>query len=177
MSFWREIIFPGSTIEDDTRQTWAWDKDTIIRAQGLYSFFEKFANIVILITLRNVLDFVKPLSIKLQKTDIDIFQAHTMVDDVLQSLNDLRAQIGIVFIDWWQQINDLANSDPEIPRLASRQIHRANVSTVCNPEWCLCQDERCCKSYYIRAIVLPLIDHLRSDLETRFADRISLVFF
>ena len=65
--------------------SWNWDKDTITKAQGLKASLLSFQTVVVFITAKNILDEVKALASKLQKQDQDIFQAYTMVDEVIGS--------------------------------------------------------------------------------------------
>ena len=177
LACWHEIIEPGTHLPDDTRSTWSWDAETKAKAQGLLSFFEKFSSSVLAIVLRNALNYVRPLASKLQKSDVDIYQAHQMISEVIRSLEDLQTNIGRYFSEWWKDILELSASDPSLPRIVARQTYRDNVPSSCNPHFCDCAQLSCPKSYYMRTVVLPFVNHLLSEMKTRFENRICVAMF
>lgn len=177
LACWREILDPGTHLSDDTRCTWSWDAETKAKAQGLLSFFEKFSSSVLAIVLRNALNYVRPLASKLQKSDIDIYQAYQMIGEVISSLEDLQTNIGRHFSEWWKDILQLSTSDPSLPRIVARQTYRDNVPSACSPDFCDCAELSCPKSYYMRSIVLPFINHILSEMKTRFENRSCVAMF
>ena len=154
---------------------WSWDNESKSKAQGFLSYFEKFSTSVVLITLRNALNFVKPLASKLQKSDLDIWQAYEMIDTVITSLDELQTNAPNYFLSWWSQMIELAACEPVMPRLVGRQTQRSNLPTTCNPDIFSDQHEGpCCKSYYFRSTALPFVNHLVSEVKSRFEQRISV---
>ena len=51
----------------DLERTWPWDAEIKVRAQGLLHSLKSSQNIVAFIVAKNVLEFLKPLAVKLQK--------------------------------------------------------------------------------------------------------------
>ena len=70
--------------------SWNWDKDTITKAQRLKASLLSFQTVVVFITTKNILDEVKALASKLQKQDQDIFEAYTMVDEVIGNIKSAK---------------------------------------------------------------------------------------
>ena len=54
-----------------------------------------FGVIVGLTALKNSLDYLKGLSAKLQRRDIDVFDVYTMIDNIKSELQCLRDDIGV----------------------------------------------------------------------------------
>ena len=59
-----------------------------------------FQTVVVFITTKNILDELKALASKLQKQDQDIFEAYTMVDEVIGNIKSARKNIDIDFQVW-----------------------------------------------------------------------------
>ena len=77
--------------------SWNWDEDTITKAQGLKASLLSFQTVVVFITTKNILDEVKALASKLQKRDQDIFEAYTMVDEVIGNIESPRKKLTATF--------------------------------------------------------------------------------
>ena len=80
--------------------SWNWDNDAITKAQGLKASLLSFQTVVVFITTKNILDEVKALASKLQKQDQDIFEAYTMVEEVIGNIKSARKNIDIDFQVW-----------------------------------------------------------------------------
>ena len=67
-------------------------------AHGLKSSLQSFGVIVGFTVLKNSLDYLKGLSAKLlQRRDIDVFQAYTIIDNIISEIQCLRDDIGVEF--------------------------------------------------------------------------------
>ena len=145
-----------------------------MKATGLLTYFEKFSSICTLIVLCNTLDYLRPLAAKLQKSDIDIWHAYGMIDEVLLSIENLRKNICDHNNDWWSEINDLCESPPTVPRLTAVQRNRRNVPAFCDLTHCGCASNPCPKMYYIRSIAIPFVDHALTETKERFQERVNV---
>ena len=54
---------------------WSWDTDTKNKASGLANTISSFSFIITLLTTMKCLSALKPLSVKLQKRDLDVYEA------------------------------------------------------------------------------------------------------
>jgi len=61
---------------------WDWDNDTKTTAHGIKSSLQSFGVIVGFSVLKNNLDYLKGLSAKRQRRNIDVFEAYTMIDNI-----------------------------------------------------------------------------------------------
>ena len=67
--------------------------DTKTKAQGLYAACSSFTHIVAFSVLFNGLEPLKPLVVKLQKRDQDIFKGYYMIDTIVSDLMDYRRNV------------------------------------------------------------------------------------
>ena len=133
-----------------------WDRDTKLRAQGLKASLSSFQTIAVFFITKNALDEVKSIASKLQKREQDFFDRW-----LLNNIERTRSNIDTVFTSWYDQILTLAEqvgSTESVPRKTSFQRNRTNIpsTTPCN--------------HYKRAIAIPLLDSLFSQMKERFSD-------
>ena len=84
-----ERIFAGQYGE----AAWAWEMDTKNKASGLASSVSCFSFIITLLRAMKYPSVLKPLSAKLQKTDVDVYEAYTYSNKVMDGLQDIRDNI------------------------------------------------------------------------------------
>ena len=80
--------------------------------------------------MKNSLDYLKGLSAKLQRRDIDVFQAYTMIDNIKSEIQCLRDDIGVELQRWYDKAKQLAlyiGTEEEMPRVSRVQCNRSNV--------------------------------------------------
>ena len=90
--------------------SWDWDRDTIVKAQGMKSALSSFQTIAVFIITENILDIVKSLAINLQQNDQDVLDAYRMIDEVVQGIRHIRTNIDENFHFWYADIVELADS-------------------------------------------------------------------
>ena len=99
------------------------------------------------------LSVLKPLSVKLRKRDLDVYEAYTHSNKVTDDLQDIRDNIEDIWTEWFDLAVTTAASvgvAPSIPRGTNQQQHRDNVPAQTPSD------------YYKRAVAIPLLDHLHS---------------
>jgi len=136
---------------------WNWGTDSKSKANSLLHAVSNFEFIIPQITMMKCLSILKPLSIKLQKRDIDVYEAYSHIRDLKGELQDIRADIEKYCSDWYSMATTTArkaNIKPSMPRIVGRQQHRSNVEAG-TP-----------KDYYKIALTIPLLDHLISEIDT-----------
>ena len=67
-------------IYEEVALTGSWDQETRTKAQGLLTSLTSSHAIIAFITIKNVLENVRPLASKLQKRNLDIYQVYSMID-------------------------------------------------------------------------------------------------
>ena len=71
--------------------------------QGLKSSLQSSGVIVGFTVLKNSLDYLKGLSAKLQKRDVDIFETPTMIENIKSEIQCLRDDIAVEFQRWYDE--------------------------------------------------------------------------
>ena len=124
------------TLDDHLQVSWTWDAQTKITAQGLLSTMTSFQFLVTFICVKAVLETVRPLASKLQKRDLDLFEAANLIDDRIQRVKEMRSEIDTEFGNWYDDSKRIADElDIEVkkPRMCNRQAHRSNVNSSADP--------------------------------------------
>ena len=108
-------------LETEIKEKRFWDQESQSKIQGLSSSCRRFDWFVAFAVLCNGLEPLKPLVIKLQKRNQDIYHAYDMIDQIISDLKDAKRNIENEFKEWFKFATDMATSvgvDPEKPRPA-----------------------------------------------------------
>jgi hypothetical protein len=109
---------------------WAWDQETMTRANGFYLQLKSFQFLVAFSVAMRILSILRSLTIKLQKKANDILAAYELVSDVLLELELLKINCEDEFHSWYEEMKTLAdelNIPVGCPRITARQAHRSNI--------------------------------------------------
>ena len=109
---------------------WNWDTDSKSKANNLLHVVSNSEFIITQITMMKCLSIPKPLSIKLQKRDIDVYEAYNLIKDLKGELQDIREDIDKCCSDWYgiaKTTARKANIEQSMLRVVGRQQHRSNV--------------------------------------------------
>ena len=115
---------------------------------------------------QKILAYTKGLSIKLQGRYVHVVRAHQDIESVKSALKRARSVVDVFHDSVYDEVLHLSECvgvQESSPRLASRQQHRSNIpsGTV--------------KEYYKLNLTIPLLDHIISELDTRFDSESSSV--
>ena len=135
--------------------SWNWDNDAITKAQGLKASLLSFQTVVVFITTKNFLDEVKALASKLQKQDQDIFEAYTMVDEVIGNIKSARKNIDIDFQVWYKEMLDLSEKLGIVEAIPRKTAYGGIAQTF---------------PVLVQLITTPLLDSLIIQMQDRFSD-------
>ena len=150
-----------SCLEGIVESSSTWNRETVADAQSHLRALTEFKFLVALIITKNVLAYTKGLSVKLQGRYQDIIRAHSNIKSVTESLEDARKSVDTFHSMWFEEAKSIAselNIDPSMPRLSSRQRHRANPLATSPTE------------YFKLVVTIPLLDHLITELNQRFSE-------
>ena len=67
----------------------------MVKAQGLLTSLTSSHIIIAFTITKNVLENVRPMASKLQKRDLDIYQAYSMIDQTRERMATMRQKIDI----------------------------------------------------------------------------------
>ena len=87
---------------------------------------QSFGAIVAFTVLNNSLDYLKGLSVKQQRRDIDS-EAYTITDNIKSGIQCLSDDIGVEFQRWYDEAKQLAIyicAEEEMPRVPRVQCNR-----------------------------------------------------
>ena len=148
-----------SCLEEIVNSSAEWNRDTRSDAQSLLLAMSQFSFVVALVATQSVLAYTKGLSVKLQGPYVDVARAHREIETVKATLQGARSHVTSFHARVYTQATAMAQSvgvDESTPRLASRQQHRQNIPA------------QSCTDCYRLNLTVPLLDHLISELNTRF---------
>jgi hypothetical protein len=138
--------------------TWS-NKDTATKANQLLLALQVTEFYVSLAIINKMFKYTKPLSIYLQKQNIDLSDAINHIVIITKELISIRENAETVFSDLFKIIVTQSKEmdiEIKIPRLAKRQKHRCNIMMT-TPE-----------EYYRISIFIPFIDSVIQQLNDRF---------
>ena len=138
---------------------WSWDSETLTKANGFLRQLCSFEFLVTFCITMRILSSLRSLTVNLQKKANDILAAYEHISDIMLELELLKTNCEEEFHSWFDEIKTFAD-DLSIPvctpRIAVRQVHRANVPAD-SPE-----------VYYRRNIMMPFLDHITNEMQARF---------
>jgi hypothetical protein len=125
----------------------------------------QFSFIVCTTISQYLLAIIRPLTVLLQKINIDLLTARKEAQVTLDTIQSIRNNDTFVII--YRRATGIAASlevEPSLPRTAGKQKHRANAPSK-TPE-----------EYYRKNIYLPFVDHIIQHLATRFPEMMDDVY-
>ncbi|CAK1597798.1 unnamed protein product [Parnassius mnemosyne] len=147
----------------------AWqDNKTANDAHCLLQTLRSSDFIISSICLSDVLGTTVSLSRILQSNSIDLKKATDAINDTLSVLQNKRENVDLIYRQIFEDAKEVAEQlDVEIkcPRIVSKQIHRANN-----------QPAQFAEEYFRRAIYIPLLDSIISDLQDRLSPYVLNLF-
>ena len=140
-----------------------WNDESCTKANGLYVSCTTFQFIITIIITCNVLNCTLEATRKLQRREIDIVKGYAEIERIVATVVSTREKINEKHREWYEEAErfaDSVNTSPSMPRTCLRQLLRDNQPAD-TPE-----------DYYRRTVSIPFLDHLHTELQTRF-DRSS----
>ena len=139
-----------------------WNAESACSARNLLTCITNFDFIMSFVVANKCLNYIKGLTVSLQKKAKDICQAYAEVKTVQAALNQVCEKIDVEHKAWFTTAVALGQkvhaADPKLPRRCSRQTGRNNTPGD-TPE-----------IYFKRAISIPFVDSLLTHIESRFSD-------
>lgn len=141
-----------------------WNRETRSEALSFLLALSQFSLIFTLIMVHTILSCTRGLSIKLQAQYMDTIRAHSDIDLVKSTLKGYRSRVDEFHHRVYGKALTLAVSidvQESSPRLAGRQTQRHNVQAAN------------AKDYYRLNLMIPFLDHMITELDTRFDSQSS----
>ena len=112
-----------------------------------------------LVVTNACLKYIQALTSSLQAEAKDIVVAVREIDTVTATVQAVRDNIDTHHTRWFLTISEMLSQvgvEPSVPRRCGRQIYRSSLPADTPAE------------YYRRTISIPVVDHLLSELRSRF---------
>ena len=142
----------------DAAGTGNWNSNSRDDAQAL-SNAVNFQFIISLVIVRYILDLTRPVTVKLQREEMDILKAEQEISNLKDALNDFREDINAEHSRLYEEAVQLAGGigiEPSQPRTVQRQVHRDNAPAT-SPN-----------QYYRINLTRVFLDHAVQQLDSRF---------
>ena len=145
-----------------------WSSDSISDARSLLLAISTTDFLSALVITDFCLKYLQALTSNLQAETKDIVAAVGEINNVISTLQNVRDNVNTYHSRWFSTVEKMCEDTgtvPSVPRRCGRQIHRSNVP-ACTP----CE-------YYCRSISIPLLDHLLSEMRSRFSSHQQKALF
>ena len=150
-----------SSLQEIRNRNDGWNAQSANDAMSLYIAITQFPFIAALITTRDIMAYVQPISVSLQSKTIDIVKATDQIKNVIGALEDIREKVDTFHSKLYSNITSVGETVgvlPAQPRTCGRQRNRANAPA---------EDG---KEYFKRNITIPMLDQLLMALHSRFGN-------
>ena len=136
-----------------------WNADAIKDAKGLLLAITTTDFLTALVVTNACLKYVQGLTTSLQAESRDIVSAVREIEMVTATIQDVRDHVDTHHAKWFLTVESMCYSVgnvPSLPRRCGKQTHHSNTPADTPSE------------YYRRSISIPLLDHLISEMKSRF---------
>ena len=143
-----------------------WGTKTVTEANGLLASLTTASFIVACVCACYLFNgFTRSLSVMLQGTSMDVIKAYEQINLIVEELQTVRANADKEFYELYMTVTSMATTagiEITMPRNCQRQTLRTNVPADGSPQ-----------AYWKRAIFIPYLDSLISQLSERFSSLTS----
>ena len=153
-----EICVPSEDehFECPGEESWDWDASTRTLANGLRHTMKSFGHIFCFVCAMDMLEPMRPLVSALQSRLVEVYFSFKKVEEVMNSYTDIRSGIDKWFERLYTKVlrlSELVGSAEERPRVNRRGTTPAKTA----------------KEYWKRAVAIPFLDIVSSELKSRFS--------
>ena len=150
---------------EDIKDSREFNRESRSEAQSFFLAVCHFPFLVTtLLVAKELLGYTKALSVKLQGRYVDVVRAYNEVSFVKSPLQSTRESVDSFHSLVYSKALEIAESvdvQESMPRTTGRQHNRSNVPASCPSE------------YYQRVVTISVLDHLISEMDSRFNSRTS----
>ena len=140
---------------------WAWDREAKDKANGIASYLKRFENIVSFIVQKNALYPLKGIDAKLQRRELDVYEAYQRIDDTIALIQQYRSEIEVfhdkVYNEAQELVEDIGSNEEKPRTVNRRQMQRCNIPAETTTE------------YFKKSLTIPFLDCLLSEMKERFS--------
>ena len=143
------------------------NRDTSAKATSFLKLISSFSFIVSLVVTRNVFDLTLDVTKLLQTKKIDIMGCINMIKSLKNVCKLTRLHIDHHHSVYYEKALSLAlqiGVKEAVPRTVGRQKHREN------------HEASTASDYYKKVITIQLLDHLNTEMDTRFDENTTMIY-
>lgn len=144
-----------------------WTPESLTDANTLQLAISTTEFLSALVITSSTLNYLMALTKSLQSEAKDIIEAVFEINNLTSVLQDIRDNIDSHHDVWFTEVEQMSRAigtEPSLPRLCGRQIHHSNVPSQTPTE------------YYPRTIFIPLLDHILTEMDSRFSKHQQTAF-
>ena len=165
MDVFEELFVPvyySLLVMKENNDTVHYNNETSAKAESLFKLVDDFEFIVTLVVTRSILDYLLPVTRKLQTKDLDVAQSMDLIQNLKLTISNLRNSVENYHENCYNKAKkpaekvDISQANIIKPRTCSRQIYQSN------------QPVQNTKEYFRVSLTIPFLDHVSADLEYRF---------
>ena len=131
MDVFEELFVPvyySLLVIKENNDTVHYNNETSAKTESLFKLVDDFEFIVTLVVTRSILDYLLPVTRKLQAKDVDVAQSMDLIQNLKLTIANLRNSAENYHENWYNKAKKLAEKEANMtkPRTCSRQIYRSN---------------------------------------------------
>ncbi len=146
--------------EISSQSSTVWSTDSVTDARALLLAMSTTDFIAALVIMNSCMGYLRALTCSLQAEAKDVIEAVDEIHTVQRALQSVRNEVDSHHNEWFKIVEDMClkvGTQPMLPRVCGRQQHRMNLPSNTPSE------------YFKRSISIPLLDHILSELHSRFS--------
>ena len=138
---------------------WAWDRETKDKANGIASCLKRFEKIASFLVQKSALYPLKGIAAKLQRRELDVYEAYQRIDDTIALIQQYRTEIEVFHDKVYDEAKELAEDIGSTEELLTGD--KCNVATYRqNPQLSISRGA---------SLTIPFLDYLLSEMKERFS--------
>ena len=145
-----------------------WSSDSLADSRSLQLAISTTEFLRALVITNACLHYLQALTSNLQAETKDVMSAVGEINNIISSLQKSRDDISTYHSHWFSSVEKMCTDmdmEPSLPQQCARQIHRSNLPADSPSQ------------YYCRTMSIPLLDHLLSEMKTRFSSHQQTALF
>ena len=125
-------VYYSLLVVKENNDTVHYNNETSAKAESLFKLVDDFEFIVTLVVTRSILDYLLPVTRKLQVKDLDVAQSMDFIQNLKLTIANLRNSVENYHENWYSKAKklaekvDISEANMAKPCTCSRQIYRSN---------------------------------------------------
>ena len=145
-------VYYSLLVMKENNDTVHYNNETSSKAESFFKLVDDFEFIVTLVVTRIILDYLLPVTHKLQAKDLDVAQSMDLIQNPKLTITNLRHSVENYYKNWYNKAKklaekvDISEANMTKSRTCSRHIYRSN------------QPVQNTKEYFRVSLTIPFLD-------------------